>query len=285
MTPRTNNIIQVNLATLLWGGTVMFAKGIPLPVGNIICFRSLIAAGMLFLFLFATRTPMKMKCTAHYGIMILLGVLLCLHWLTLYKALKISTAAVATLSLSTYLVFNAFVEPFVFREKLRKIDIMMVVAVFFGILIIIPEISLSNTTTQAILLGVISGLFFMARNLLVRKYVEEYSSSQLMFWQMLVAGLLLIPLLLSAKAEYSPKTVVLLILLGTVFTALSQTLFSAGLKNLSVKTVSIISTLHVFYGALFGYLLYGETVTMRTLFGGLLIITCVIIETMRKTSK
>ena len=36
MTPRTRNLIQANLAALVWGGTVMIAKGIPLPVGHII---------------------------------------------------------------------------------------------------------------------------------------------------------------------------------------------------------------------------------------------------------
>jgi len=286
MTPRTGNIIQANLAALIWGGTVMFAKGIPLPVGHIVCFRSLLAAGVLFSFLLAVRAPVKMKCTAHYGTIVVLGIVLCGHWLMLYKALKLSTAAVATLSLSTYPVFTTFVEPLVFREKLRKVDIALVVAVFVGIWIMIPEISLSNRTTQAILLGIGSGLLFMVRNLATRKHVQEYSSSLLMSWQMLVAGLLLVPLVfLSEKAVYSPQTVGLLVLFGTVFTALPQTLFSASFKNLRVTTVSIITTLHVFYGALFGYLIHGETVTLRTVFGGLLILTCVIIETMREAGK
>jgi len=286
MTPRTGNLIQANLTALVWGGTVMFAKGIPLPVGHIVCFRALLAAALLFSFLVAVRAPIKMKCTAHYGITVVLGILLCLHWLMLYRALKISTAAVGTLSLSTYPVFTTFVEPLVFREKLRKVDITLVVAVFAGILIMIPQISLSNTTTQAILLGIGSGLLFMARNLVTRKHVQEYSSSLLVFWQMLVAGVLLMPLVfLSEKAVYSPQTVGLLVLFGTVFTALPQTLFSASFKNLSVTTVSIITTLQVFYGALLGYLIHGETVTLRTVFGGLLILTCVIIETIRRASR
>ena len=286
MTPRTGNLIQANLTALVWGGTVMFAKGIPLPVGHIVCFRALLAAALLFSFLVAVRAPVKMKCTAHYGAMVALGILLCLHWLMLYKALKISTAAVATLSLSTYPVFTTFVEPFVFREKLRKADITLVVAVFAGILIMIPQPSLSNTTTQAILLGIVSGLFFMARNLVTRRYVQEYSSSLLMSWQMLVAGVLLVPLVfLSGRAEYSAQTVGLLVLFGTVFTAIPQTLFSASFKNLSVTTVSIITTLHVFYGALFGYFIHGETVTLRTVLGGLLILACVVIETIRRASK
>jgi len=279
MTPRTANLIQANLTALVWGGTVMFAKGIPLPVGHIVCFRALLAAALLFLFLAVARAPMKMKCAAHYGIMVVLGILLCLHWVTLYRALKISTAAVATLSLSTYPVFTTFVEPLVFREKLRKIDVVLVATVFAGILTMVPQISLSNTTTQALLLGIVSGLLFMARNLVTRVYVQEYSSSLLVSWQMLVAGVFLVPLVsFSEQVVYSPRTVGLLVLFGSLFTALPQTLFSASFKNLSVTTVSIITTLHVFYGALLGYFIHGETVTLRTVIGGLLILTCVVIE-------
>ena len=286
MTPRTRNLVQANLTALVWGGTVMFAKGIPLPVGHIVCFRALLAAALLFAFLVVIRGPTKMKCTAHYGIMVVLGIILGLHWLMLYRALKISTAAVGTLSLSTYPVFTTFIEPFLFREKLRKVDIVLVAAVFAGVWVMIPEISLSNTTTQAILLGIGSGLLFMVRNLVTRKHVQEYSSSLLVAWQMLVVGVLLVPLVfLSEKAVYSPQTVVLLVLFGSVFTALPQTLFSASFKNLSVTTVSIITTLQVFYGALLGYLIHGEIVTRRTVFGGLLILTCVVIETIRRARK
>ena len=43
------NIIQVNLAVLMWGGTAMFAKGITLPTVHIICIRSIFAALVLWL--------------------------------------------------------------------------------------------------------------------------------------------------------------------------------------------------------------------------------------------
>jgi len=280
MKPKTINFVQLNIAVLIWGGTSMFAKGIPLPVGYIICFRSLIAAVLLLVFLLASGRSMGLKRNGHYGVMTLLGILLCLHWLTYFKALKISTAAVAILSLHTYPVFTALIEPFVFGERLKKIDIATALVMFAGVLIMTPSISLSNTTTQSILLGIVSGLFFMARNLITRKYVQEYSSSLIMFWQILVTGTILVPLLfLPGKAEYSPKIAGLFVLLGTVFTALPQTLFSASLKNLNAKTVSIIATLLPFYGAFLGYLIYDETLSLRIATGGMLIITCIVFET------
>ncbi len=148
-------------------------------------------------------------------------------------------------------------------------------------LIMTPSLSLLDTTTQGIVLGVISGLFFMARNLLTRKYVHQYSSSMLMFWQMLITGAVLAPVLLIAPPAWTGQTAGLLLLLGVVFTAVPHTLFSASFKNLSAKTVGIIATLLPFYGAIFGYLIHDETLALRTIVGGAIVLIAIAFETVR----
>ena len=271
----------LNIAVLMWAGTAMFAKGITLPVSQIICLRSLIGAAAVGLVLLVFRIPIKVKKPGHYVGIAAAGLLLCFHWLTYFQALRMSGAAVAILSLHTYPVFTALIEPCVFGGKLRKSDICLAVIVFAGILIMTPGMSLSNTATQGIILGVVSGLLFMTRNLITRKYVQQYSSSVFMFWQMLITGIVLLPWLLAGGVDCPPRTAGLLVLLGVVFTAIPQILFAASLRNLSAKTVSIIATLLPFYGALLGYLIYAETVTLRTVIGGIVIFACVFFETIR----
>jgi len=286
MKPKTLNLIQLNVAVALWGGTAMFAKGVDLPISHIICTRSLIAAAALWMFMLAVKIPVRMNRPGHYGVILLLGVLLCLHWLTYFAALRISTAAVAILALHTYPVFTALVEPFVFGEKLRRIDIALAAIVLAGVLIMTPQLSLTNEITLGIVLGVVSGLFFMARNLLVRKWVKQYTSSTLMFWQVLVTGLVLVPVLAwPAKAEYTLPVTGKLLLLGAVFTALPQTLFAASFANLSAKTVGILATLLPFYAAFWGYVIHNEAVTTRTAVGGAVILACILFETVRSVKQ
>jgi len=285
MRSRSVSLIQLNVAVLIWGGTAMFAKGIALPVPHAICLRSLIGAGALLLFLLAAKSQLRVNKSRHYGLMVTLGLLLCLHWLTYFTALRVSTAAVAILALQTYPVVTALIEPFLFRERLRKADVALAMLVFCGIVIMTPTMSLSNATTQGIVLGVISGQFFMARNLLTRKYVRQYSSSTLIFWQMLVTGVVLCPFLLTGTWDCTPGTGGLLVLFAVVFTALPHTLFSASLKHLSAKTVGIIATLLPFYGALFGYLIHDETLASRTVLGGLIVLVGIVFETISHVRK
>ncbi len=285
MKSRRGSLVQLNIAVLLWGGTAMFAKGVALPVEHIICLRSLIAAAVLLPLLLAVKARVRVK-RGHRLVMAALGLVLCIHWLTLFQAMRISTAAVAILAFHTYPVFTALVEPFVFGERLRKTDLALALGVFLGVLIMIPEISLANTTTQGIALGVFSGLFFMARNLMTRKLVREYSGSALMFWQVLVTGVLLMPVLfLSTGAQYPPQTVGLLLLLGVVFTALPQSLFSASMKHLTAKTAGVLAALQPFYVAVLAYLIHDEAVTLRTAAGGLVILACIAFETARNVGE
>ncbi|PXA03939.1 EamA family transporter [Coraliomargarita sinensis] len=285
MSPKSINLIQVKIAVLIWGGTAMFAKGIQLSVLDITCMRSLVAAAALIVFIRLRGRSAAVKSRKDFGLMLALGLFLCLHWLTYFQALKISTAAVAILSLHTYPVVTAMIEPLLFREKFKKADVLLAVAVFSGVVIMMPEINLSNTTTQGILLGIVSGLLFMSRNLMIRKMVQTYSSSTLMFWQTLVTGAVLAPFLFVFDgSSYTTESVILLLLLGTVFTAVPQTLFSSGLKNLSAKTVGILATLLPFYAATFGFLIHDERVTTRTVVGGVLILIGVVYETIKHST-
>lgn len=286
MKPKTLSLIQLNTAVLIWGGTSMFAKGINLPVEHITCFRALISAAVLLVFLVVTKAPIRMKKGADYGGMIALGIFLGLHWLTYFQALKISTAAIAILAMQTYPISTALLEPLVFREKIKRIDIGLAALVFSGVLIMTPEISLSNSTTRGILIGILSGLFFTVRNLLTRKYVHQYPSGTLMFWQALVIGILLLAVLpLVQPATYSAHSIGLLVLLGIFFTAIPHTLYSASFKNLNARTIGILATILPFYGAFFGYLIYDETISSRTMVGGLVVLTGIVIETIRHVKK
>ena len=284
------NLIQLNLAVLMWGGTAMFAKGIKLPTNYIICIRSLIAAFALFVIMKILKIPVLMKEKRDYGIMLTLGILMCLHWLTYFEGLKVSTAVVAILSLHIYPVFIALVEPFVFKEKLRMVDVFLAVLVFIGLVIMTPEFTLENNMTKGIILGVISAVFFTARNLMTRKYVQSYSSYSLMFWQAVVIGLSILPFIIfkevnGVQEDFNSNTIMLLFLLGVIFTAIPHTLFSASFKNLSAKTVGIFAMLLPFYAAFLGYFFHNETITNRTLIGGSIIFLCVIFEASQNIKK
>ena len=74
----------------------------------------------------------------------------------------------------------------------------------------------------------------------------------------------------------------LLILLGVVFTALPHTLFAHGLLHLKAKTASLIACVQVVYAAIFAALLLGEWLTLNVVFGGLVVVSAAMYESLPK---
>jgi drug/metabolite transporter (DMT)-like permease len=282
--PRTRNLLEVNAAVLLWGGTALFAKLIPLPVPAIILGRSIMAVLALVVFMQLTGPRYRLNGGRDTAAVLLIGVLLGIHWLTYFQAIRVSTVAVGIIALHTYPILTILLEPLFFRERLHGVDLMCGLAVMAGIVILVPEFRLDSTVTQGVLLGVLSAVFFALRNILTRVYVRRYSSSTLMFYQVLVIAIMMVPYGIARPPTLDARSVGLLALLGALFTALPQTLFTSGHAHLKAKTVSIIATMLPVYGAITAFLLLGEVPSWRTVLGGVIVVGAVVVETLRSVS-
>lgn len=279
---RVRNLIELNIAVLLFGGTSLFAKLIDLPVPFIIFGRSAVAAVFLLVLCSVARIPVRPKSRRDLLVLAGLGAVLAVHWVTYFQAIRVSTVAVGIISLHTYPVITTLVEPLVDRTRLRAFDAALAVVVVVGIMILVPEFSLASSISRGVLWGVGSAFLFTIRNLVVRRYVQRYSGPTMMLYQTAVSALVLLPFV--AAADGLGDTVAdwrRFLLLGTIFTAVAQSLYAASLKHLSAKTVAIVATLLPLYGAILAWLLLGEVPTIRTVIGGLVVIGAVVVETVR----
>jgi drug/metabolite transporter (DMT)-like permease len=237
MKPKTLSLFRVNSAVFLWGLTMMFPKGIAMSPQAIVFFRSLVSVAALAIFLKATGGRLGVKRPRDYWLMAVLGLLLCVHWVTLFTALQLAEAAIVVVALNTYPALITLVEPLAYGRLPRRMDVFLATVVLGGVLIMLPEVSLTNQVTLAIALVVGSGALFAMRNIFIRKYASHYTGSTLMFWQTLVAFLCMLPFVPTTAEVYTARAVGLLVALGVVFTALPQSLYASGLRHLSAKTV------------------------------------------------
>ena len=279
---RVRNLIEINVAVVLFGGTSLFSKIIPLPVPAIIFGRSAIAAVALLIFLVLTRNVERPRDRRDLGVLVGLGVILAVHWVPYFQAIRVSTVAVGTISLHTYPIITVLLEPLADRTRLRPLDATLAVIVLAGIIVLIPEFSVESAVSQGVVWGVISAILFTVRNLVVRRFVQRYSGATVMFYQTAVSALVLLPVI--AFMGTLPETAAqwpLLLLLGTVFTAVTQALYANSLRALSAKTVSIIATMLPLYSTILALTILGEVPTVRTIVGGVVVIGAVLVETLR----
>jgi len=281
----------------------MFPKGIDMSPEGIVFFRALISAVALAIFIKATGGKLRVKQPKDYIVMGVLGLLMCVHWVTLFASLQMTEVAIAIIALNTYPALTAIAEPLAHGKWPKLMDVVLAVVVLVGVLFMLPEtnaggaagpvidlglfrvglpkIDFNDPTTVAVTLAVISGALFATRNIVIRKYAKGYGGSTLMFYQTLITTVCLVWFIPTSAEVYTPRAAGLLLALGVVFTALPQSLYAAGLGHLSAKTVGILSLMQVLYGAFWGYMFFSETIDLRTAIGGAIILGCIMFETLR----
>ncbi len=197
-----------------------------------------------------------------------LGVLLAVHWTTFFQSVQESSVAVALITYSTFPVFVAFLEPLLFREKLRWVDVILAAVALGGIAILLPNFQLNDRATRGVLWGVASGLTFALLSLLNRKYVRQHSSITIALYQDVFAAVALLPFVVPRWPTFTANDVLLLLVLGVVCTAFAHSLFIAGMYGIQTRTASMIACLEPVYGAILAALLLREIPPPRTLLGG-----------------
>ncbi|QLE86895.1 MULTISPECIES: DMT family transporter [Shewanella] len=276
-----SGLIELHIAVLLFGGTALFSKLIALSALDITLIRCFIAAIVLALIVKLNRQPLKLKHWREYAVAIALGIVVSLHWVTYFASMQMSSVAIGMIAFFSYPVMTVLIEPIINRTRIEKVDIISGLAVLIGVTLLIPEASLGNEVTLGIAIGVLSALLFTARNLMHKRYFSQYSGAKAMCYQTAVAVVFLAPWQQVELASISNTTWAMLVLLGIVFTAAPHALFAAALRQLSAKTVGLVSCLQPFYGTVLALLVLHEGVDVKTALGGLLVVATAIFETQR----
>lgn len=202
------------------------------------------------------------------------------HWITYFYSLKYSSVAIALLSLFTYPVITAFLEPVLFKIKFNRVHIALGLLVLTGIYFLSPEFDLENDYFLAVIFGIASALFYAFRNLLMKREIEKYNGTALMFYQILVVSVILIPAFFYSDFELVLDQWKPLLVLAIVTTCIGHTLFLKSFRNFSITAASIMSSIQPVYGIILAAIFLNEIPSLKTLLGGSLIISAVIIESL-----
>lgn len=264
---------------VLLGGTGLFSKLIDLSATDITLGRSIVACICLFGFLKITGISWKLRNKRDVLFGVLLGVLMTAHWITYFAAMQYSSVSVGMIALFTFPVITVLLEPFFERITLVWQDVASAIVVLVGIFLIVPENNLDNDITLGVCIGIVSAFLYAIRNLVHRKHFSHYHGAHAMAFQTLIICICLVGFGSTSLANADKDTLLLLVLLGSVFTALPHAMIAASLKHLRAKTFSLVACMQPFYGVILAMLILREQPTWQTIVGGLMIISAALYET------
>lgn len=275
------HISELLLATLFISTSGVLGKYIDMSPTIIVWWRSSLAMVFLYGYCRYKKIDLKILSRKDFVVFILGAIFMAAHWITYFYALKLSNVALGMLSLYTFPIITALLEPLFIKTKFSPIHIVLGVIVLLGIYILAPEFDLESSHVKGILLGLISALCYALRILIIKQQVTRYNGTMLMFYQVLMITVLLVPALFMFETSTIETQYPYLLLLALLTTAIGHTIMVKKLSYFSVSTASIISSILPIFGIVLAFFFLNEIPTTNTFFGGALILSTVIIESIR----
>ena len=288
MTNSTKHFLLLNLATASIATSGFLGKFATnqLSVEATLFWRCLFAVLALFVFVLLQHQKLKLQSKKDLGLVLLSGVLFSGHLYFYFLAISISSVAVAVISMFTFPIMTALLEPIWFKKKLSIVTVFSALGIFVGMNFMVPAYSL-NDTTWGILFGLMSALCYTVRNLLSTSFVTKYSSNIVMLYQIGCCTLLFFISTWSSDVfiPNSLDVTLALIFLGVFTKAIGHNLFVNSFRHFNTSTASIITSLQPVIAIFYAYVFVNEIPDSNTYIGGGIILLAVIMESAKMLLK
>lgn len=263
---------QVHIAVLLFGMTGIFGKLLTLHPLIIVFGRVVFSFIFVGIWMLYKKETFKLSNRKNLKSLIIMGIILAIHWATFFWSIQLSNVAIGLLTFSTFPVFVSFFSAIIFKTKIDAKEVFYAILIIIGILIIVPLRDIFSATVLGALVGTISGGIYAIFTIYNESLSRKMSSRSIAFYEQLSASIFLLPSYFIIQPAFTMQDILLLLLLGTVFTGIAHTLLLNGLKGISAYFASIITMLEPIYSIILAYLILGESINLSVVIGGSIIL-------------
>ena len=299
--------LSLHFIVFIWGFTAILGRYITIDALSLVFNRTALTSIAIASYMLWKKRPFSAS-TKELWFMALCGVLIAVHWITFFGAIKIANVSITLAGVSTGALFSALLNPVLNKGKLDPTELALGAIVVVGIVIVFYEepnaasiktYAWGNFTLTNYQLGLLIALFSASLSasfsILNKQLVARYPLPvQVTFWELTFAfvGVALYDLI---AGSHNPMTLwatsandwwflAVLALLCTAYPFIKSVEL---LKRLSPFSVMLAINLEPVYGILLAALLFGaeENMNPQFYFGVLIIFGTVIANGIIKAQK
>jgi len=289
--------IKVLIAMLLWGSLGVFVKNISLDSVEIAFFRGIIGSvflGIVLLIRMQNNKKLKQKSdepsnklevedknTNKKGIIILIisGMAIGLNWVFLFNSYNYITVANATIVYYLAPVIVIFVSPIFLKEKLTLKKVLSVICAMIGLVLIVRtgQSSTNINLTQGIINAFAAACLY-ASVIILNKFIKNVDDYTKTFIQLFMASMVLPWVIYRNNIIFdSPKSIILIAILGIAHTGIAYCLYFSAMKELKAQSIAILGYLDPVSSVVFSIFLLKEPFSIYQLIGGVIILASAVI--------
>ncbi|MBS4042011.1 MAG: DMT family transporter [Flavobacteriales bacterium] len=279
---KLKSYLHLHLIVFIWGFTAILGALIQKEALPLVWFRMSIAVLLVGAYLWFKKQSIQVPARILKKLW-LLGVIIALHWLTFFWAIKVSNVSITLACISTGAFFTSLIEPFFQKRKIIAYE------VIFGLLVVGGLFLIFQTESNyyfGIILALISAFLSALFSVVNGNLANQVAPSVISFHE-LAAGVVFLSLFLLLTGGFTIDFLSLstadfgyLFLLSSVCTAYAFIASVQVLKHLTPYTVMLTINLEPIYGILLALILFGEKEQMNPnfYFGALIILFTVILN-------
>ena len=262
------NYLLLHLIVFIWGFTAILGALITIDAIPLVWYRMLLAVLFIAIFFLWKKKSFKVD---RAGLLkfFFTGVVIALHWVFFFKAIKVSNVSVALVTMSTGAFFTALIEPIFFKRKINSLEMFLGLLVIAGLYIIFNfESQYKLGIIYALIASFLGALFAVLNGLFIKKYTADtISFYQLFFGVVFITVYLLFTNSFSVSFFQIPASDwMYLIVFSSICTAYAFIASVQVMKYLSPYTVMLTINLEPIYAIVLALFIFGDKEQMSSTF-------------------
>ena len=279
---KLKNYLLLHLIVFIWGFTAILGALISIESVPLVWYRMGFASIFILIYLLVRKRNLKIDKKAIVKFLFS-GIIIAIHWITFFKAIKVSNVSVALVTMSTGAFFTSFLEPIFFKRRFNLLEIFLGVLVVLGLYVIFNfESTYKLGIFYALISSFLSSLFAVLNGL----FIKDYDENRISLYQLLF-GVLFVFVYLFFSGKITTEFFILskmdwfyLFVLSSVCTAYAFIASVKIMKYISPYTLMLTINLEPIYAIILALFIFGDKEKMHPefYFGAVIVLGVVLLN-------
>ena len=283
------NYFHLHFIVFIWGFTAVLGDLISIEAVPLVWHRMLLGSLFVLIYIIYNKGMLKVSLRSLIKFAFV-GLLIALHWLAFFSAVKVSNVSITLAMMSTGAFFASFLEPIFFKRKIIAYEVIFGLIVIIGLYIIFK---VESEYLSGILLALLASFLGTLFSIFNGMMVKSHNATVISFYELLF-GVVFITLYIlftdgfdNTFFNLSGSDWTYLIILASICTAYAFIASVHVMKWISPYTVMLTTNMEPVYGILLALLILGEKEYMSPTFylGAIIILITVVLNGIIKTRK
>ena len=283
------NYFHLHFIVFIWGFTAVLGDLITIEAVPLVWHRMLLGSLFVLIYIIYNKGMLKVSLRSLIKFAFV-GLLIALHWLAFFSAVKVSNVSITLAMMSTVAFFASFLEPIFFKRKIIAYEVIFGLIVIIGLYIIFK---VESEYLSGILLALLASFLGTLFSIFNGMMVKSHNATVISFYELLF-GVVFITLYIlftdgfdNTFFNLSGSDWTYLIILASICTAYAFIASVHVMKWISPYTVMLTTNMEPVYGILLALLILGEKEYMSPAFylGAIIILITVVLNGIIKTRK